>query len=46
MFIETVRNRNSPPCVPLRETFRKDGKVKHRTLVNLTKCPPPALSRN
>jgi transposase len=39
MFIETVRNRNSPPCVLLRESFRQDGKVKHRTLANLSKWP-------
>jgi len=40
MFVETVRNRNSPPCILLRETFRENGKVKHRTLANLTKWPP------
>jgi len=39
MFIEVVRNRNSPPCTLLRETFRQDGKVKHRTLANLSKWP-------
>lgn len=40
MFIEPVRNRNSPPCILLRETYRHDGKVKHRTLANLSKWPP------
>ena len=25
---------------PLRETYREDGKVKHRTLANLTHCKP------
>ena len=39
MYIETVANRNSPPCVLLRESFRQDGKVKHRTLANLTDWP-------
>ena len=39
MYIETVPNRNSPPCVLLRESFRHDGKVKHRTLANLTDWP-------
>ena len=39
MYIESVPNRNSPPCVLLRESFREDGKVKHRTLSNLSKCP-------
>ena len=34
MYIETVANRNSPPCILLRESFRQEGKVKHRTLAN------------
>ncbi len=39
MFIESVANRNSPPCVLLRETYREAGKVKHRTIANLSKWP-------
>lgn len=39
MFVETVKNRNSPPCILLRETFREDGKVRHRTLANITALP-------
>lgn len=39
MFIESVRNRNSPPCILLRETYRDAGKVRHRTLANLSKWP-------
>ena len=39
MYIETVPNRNSPPCILLRESFRLDGKVKHRTVANLTNWP-------
>lgn len=39
MYIETVRNRNSPPCILLRESYREDGKVHKRTLANLTKMP-------
>ncbi len=39
MYIERVPNRNSPPAVLLRETFREDGKVKKRTLANLSKWP-------
>ena len=39
MFIERVPNRNSPPCILLRETFRLDGKVKHRTVANLSQWP-------
>ena len=39
MFIETVPNRSSPPAVLLRETWREGGKVKKRTLLNLTGWP-------
>jgi hypothetical protein len=39
MFIETVPNRNSPPAVLLRESWREGGKVKKRTLLNLTSWP-------
>ena len=40
MYIESVSNRNSPPAVLLRESYRDAGKVKKRTLANLTKWPP------
>jgi transposase len=40
MYIETVPNRNSPPAILLREAYREDGKVKKRTLANLTNWPP------
>ena len=40
MYIETVPNRNSPPCVLLRESFRQGGRVRKRTLANLTHWPP------
>ena len=40
MYIETVPNRSSPPAVLLRESFRRDGKVRKRTLANLSKWPP------
>ena len=40
MYIESVPNRNSPPAVLLRESFRDAGKVKKRTLANLSKWPP------
>ncbi len=39
MYIDRVPNRNSPPAVLLRESFRQDGKVKKRTLANLSKWP-------
>ena len=40
MYIESVPNRQSPPAVLLRESYRDAGKVKKRTLANLTKWPP------
>ena len=39
MYIESVPNRNSPPAILLRESFREDGKVRKRTLANLSKWP-------
>ncbi|MFZ2958945.1 MAG: IS1634 family transposase [Candidatus Ozemobacteraceae bacterium] len=36
MYIETIPNRNSPPAILLRESFREDGKVKKRTIANLS----------
>jgi hypothetical protein len=36
MYIERVPNRNSPPAVLLRESYREDGRVKKRTLANLS----------
>lgn len=43
MFIATIPNRNSPPAILLREGYRQDGKVKTRTLANLSKLPPEAI---
>ena len=39
MYIEAVPNRNSPPAILLRESYREDGKIKKRTLLNLTDWP-------
>ena len=43
MYIESVPNRNSPPAVLLRESFRNAGKVNKRTLANLSKWPPTLI---
>ena len=43
MYIATVPNRNSPPAILLRESYRENGKVKSRTLANLSSLPPPAI---
>ena len=39
MYIESVPNRNSPPAILLRESYRDAGKVRKRTLANLSKWP-------
>ncbi|HEV1992429.1 MAG TPA: IS1634 family transposase [Candidatus Dormibacteraeota bacterium] len=39
MYIEAVPNRNSPPAILLRESYRVGGKVKKRTLLNLSDWP-------
>jgi hypothetical protein len=36
MYIEAVPNRDSPPAVLLRESYREEGKVRKRTLANLS----------
>jgi len=36
MYIEVVPNRNSPPAILLREGWREAGKVRKRTLANLS----------
>ena len=43
MYIERVPNRNSPPAVLLRESFRQGRSVKKRTLANLSKLPDHAV---
>jgi len=43
MYIEAVPNRNSPPAVLLRESFRENGKVRKRTLANLSKLAPEVI---
>ena len=36
MYVATVPNRKSPPAILLRESYRQDGKVKTRTLANIS----------
>ena len=40
MYVTIIPNRNSPPAVLLRESFREDGVVKNRTLANLSDWAP------
>ena len=44
MYVTVVPNRGSPPAILLRETYREDGKVKNRTLANLTKWKPEKIA--
>jgi len=39
MYIEAVPNRDSPPAILLRESYREAGKVRKRTLLNLSDWP-------
>ena len=43
MYVQVVPNRGSPPAILLRESYREGGKVKKRTLLNLTHWPPNLL---
>jgi hypothetical protein len=48
MYVARVPNRGSPPAVLLRESYREAGKVRNRTLANLSAWPEAkvdALSR-
>ena len=44
MFIAVVPNRKSRPTILLRETYREDGKVRNRTLANLTDWAPEKIA--
>ena len=39
MYIDVVPNRNSPPAILLRKAYRQDGKVKKKTIANLSDWP-------
>jgi hypothetical protein len=43
MYIESVPNRDSPAAVLLRESYREGGKVRKRTLLNLSHWPPELI---
>lgn len=43
MYVATIPNRNSPPAILLRESYREKGKVKNRTLANLSSLPPQSI---
>lgn len=39
MYVAKVPNRKSPPTYLLRESYRENGRVKNRTLANITNLP-------
>jgi transposase len=43
MYVARVPNRNSPPAFLLREAWREGGKVKNRTLANISHWPPAQI---
>ena len=43
MYVATVPNRSSPPAILLRESYRDDGKVKTRTIANITHLRQPQI---
>lgn len=43
MYVATIPNRSSPPAILLRESYREGGKVKNRTLANLSHWPPEKI---
>lgn len=43
MYIDVVPNRSSPPAILLRESSREDGRIRKRTLANLSALPPEAI---
>lgn len=43
MYVETVPNRNSPPAILLREGWREAGRVRKRTLANLSHWSPQQI---
>lgn len=45
MYVAEIPNRKSPPAILLRESYREGGKVKTRTLANLSDWPRERIER-
>jgi transposase len=43
MYVERIPNRTSPPAILLREAWRDHGRVRKRTLANLSDWPPARI---
>lgn len=44
MHVDVIPNRNSPPAILLRESYRENGKVKKRTLANISNWDPEVIA--
>jgi transposase len=44
MYVTAIPNHGSRPTILLRESYREDGKVKNRTIANLTHLPPEKVA--
>ena len=44
MYVAEIPNRSSPPAILIRESFREDGKVKNRTIANISSWPAPRIA--
>jgi hypothetical protein len=43
MYVTAIPNRNSPPAILLRESYREAGKVRTRTIANITHLRPAQI---
>ncbi len=43
MYVTEIPNRNSPPAILLRESYRENGKVRTRTIANITHLRPAQI---
>ncbi len=44
MYVTEIPNRNSPPAILVRESYREEGKVKTRTIANVSKLPKKTIN--
>src|SRR5579884_2010393 len=45
MYVDIVPNRGSPPAILLRESYREGGKIRKRTLANLSAWPAERIEQ-
>ena len=44
MYVAEIPNRHSPPAILIRESFRQDGKVRNRTIANISSWSAPRIA--